>query len=119
MNCPSNRDGWAVLFGGGSIPDIKLPDQVAKIIPSLKPAENIVAESGLYCLASPHHNYLIYSETIGREITAHVSDAATNYRVHWIDAATGKMKSGDDLVATKQNRLQAKANLIWLEPATK
>ena len=41
-NCPSSRDGWAVLIGGGSLPNVKLPAELAKIIPSMQPADGIV-----------------------------------------------------------------------------
>ena len=52
MNCPSGRDGWAVLIGGGSLPNVKLPDQLAKVIPTLTPADGIVTGDGQWCLAN-------------------------------------------------------------------
>ena len=42
MNCPSGRDGWAVLMGGGSLPNVKLPDELAQVIPTLQPADGVV-----------------------------------------------------------------------------
>ena len=33
MNCPSSRDGWAVLMGGGSLPNVKLPISWRKSFP--------------------------------------------------------------------------------------
>ena len=52
MNCPSGRDGWAVLIGGGSLPNVKLPDRLAKVIPTLMPADGIVSGEGQWCLAN-------------------------------------------------------------------
>jgi hypothetical protein len=46
MHCPSGRDGWAVLFGGGSLPNVKLPDRLAKVIPSLMPTDGVISGDG-------------------------------------------------------------------------
>jgi len=115
MNCPSSRDGWAVLMSGGSLPNVKLPDQLAKIIPTLTPADGIVAGKGQYCLANSGRDYVIYTDTIGREIEAKVPDASARYRVHWIDSKSGEMQSGDGVAAPRPIRLRAKSNVLWLE----
>ena len=96
MNCPSSRDGWAVLMGGGSLPNVKLPDQLAKIIPTLTPADGIVTGKGQYCLANSDRNYIIYTNTIGGEIEVNVSNKAMRYRVHWIDSNSGEIQPGDE-----------------------
>ena len=41
-NCPSIHDGWATLIAGGSLADVKLPAELAKIIPTMRPADGIV-----------------------------------------------------------------------------
>ena len=41
-NCPSIRDGWATLIAGGSLADVKLPAELAKIIPTMRPMDGIV-----------------------------------------------------------------------------
>ena len=115
MNCPSGRDGWAVLMGGGSLPNVKLPDQLAKIIPTLTPADGIVTGKGQWCLANADRDYVIYTDTIGREIEVNVPNASTRYRVHWIDSNSGEMQSGEEVAASRPIRLRAKSNVLWLE----
>lgn len=117
MNCPSGRDGWAVLIGGGSLPNVKLPDQLAKIISTLSPANEIVTSNSQYCLANSDRDYVIYTDTIGREIEVNVPNASTRYRVHWIDSKSGEMQSDEEVVAARPIRLRAKSNVLWLERA--
>jgi hypothetical protein len=114
MNCPSGRDGWAVLIGGGSLPDAKLPDQLARVIPKLLPADGIVGSEQGWCLASATRDYVIYTEKIGQEIEVSVPNESGRYRVHWVDSETGERQAGEDVVAG-QLRLRAKANVLWLE----
>jgi hypothetical protein len=115
MNCPSGRDGWAVLIGGGSLPNVKLPDQLATIIPTLLPADGIVASEQGWCLASATRDYLIYTEKIGEEIEVTLPNDSTRYQIHWVDTESGEMRAGED-VAAGPLRLRAKTNVLWLEP---
>jgi hypothetical protein len=114
MNCPSLRDGWAVLIGGGSLPNVKLPDQLATIIPTLLPADGVITSEQEWCLANATHNYVIYTEKIGQEIEATVPKVSASYRVHWVDSESGEMQADED-VAAGPLRLRAKTNVLWLE----
>lgn len=115
MNCPSSRDGWAVLMGGGSLPNVKLPDQLAKIIPTLAPVDGIVTGKGQYCLANSDRDYVIYTDSIGGEIEVKVPVASTQYRVHWVDSNSGEMKSSEEVAESRPIRLRPKSNVLWLE----
>jgi hypothetical protein len=117
MNCPSGRDSWAVLFGGGSLPNLKLTERLAKVIPTLTPTNGIVTGNDQYCLANSDRDYLIYTDKIDREIEVTVPNASTRYRVHWIDSSSGEMQPGNEAVAPRPIRLRAKSNVLWLERA--
>jgi hypothetical protein len=38
------------------------------------------------------------------------------YRAHWVDTNKGEMQSDERIVADRPLRLQAKTNVLWLEP---
>lgn len=115
MNCPSSRDGWAVLVGGGSLPNLKLPEQLAKAIPTLRPADGIVSGDNQWCLASADRDYVIYTATVGEQIKASFPGDSSDYRVHWIDTNSGELQSADKVTADQSVRLLAKTNVLWLE----
>jgi hypothetical protein len=114
MNCPSIRDGWAVLMGGGSLPDVKLPEKLSRVIADLKPRDGFVDGDGQWCLADSDQNILVYTQSIGTDIEL-TAPRKSNWRVHWIDAASGEVESGEDVAATPQFTLRAKTNVVWLE----
>jgi hypothetical protein len=114
MNCPSNRDGWAVLIGGGSIPDVRLPIELTTMVPSLRPDDRVVDGRGQWCLADNGDNYLIYSESAGDSIRARLPRTPNGYHVHWIDAKTGKQTDGPP-IADEEINLPAKTHALWLE----
>ncbi len=117
MNCPSSRDGWAVLMGGGSLPSVTLPAELAKVVPTLTPAEGLLSNSGQWCLANEKGDYVVYSAGTGieRDIEVKVSAAARGYRVHWIDSKSGEAETGETFTAAFPIQLRAKTNVIWLE----
>ena len=88
MNCPSGRDGWAVLMGGGSLPDVKLPDKLSRIVTTLQPNDGIVDGEGQWCLADSDRNILVYTESIGKDVELTVPRGST-WHVHWVDSASG------------------------------
>jgi hypothetical protein len=97
------------------LPNVKLPDRLAKIIPTLTPADGIVVGKCQYCLANSGRDYVVYTDTIDREIEAKVPNASARYRVHWIDPKSGEMQAGDDFTGSRPIRLRAKSNVLWLE----
>jgi hypothetical protein len=115
MNCPSGRDGWAVLIGGGSLPNVKLQEQLAKVIPTLAPADGVVSGKGQWCLANKNRDYVIYTENVGQDVEVIVPKSSVGYRVHWVDSNSGEMKAGEEVAAAQPLRLRAKSNVLWLE----
>jgi len=116
MNCPSSRDAWAVLMGGGSLPTVKLPEKLLRNVSSLKPKDGIVDADACWSLADSDRNVLIYTESIGKDIEL-TTPRKSAWKVHWIDSASGEMQSGDNVEADPKIRLRAKTNVLWLERA--
>jgi hypothetical protein len=114
MNCPSGRDGWAVLIGGGSIPDVRLPDELADVVPKLRADDRIVKDPGQWCLADDGDNYFIYSDIAGGTICARLPRAPNGYRTHWIDAKTGALTDGTSLTGG-ENNIPVKSQALWIE----
>jgi hypothetical protein len=118
MNCPSGRDGWAVLMGGGSLPNVTLPNELAKIVPTLTPVESVVPREGQWCIANAKGDSVVYTAANGREIEVNVPAGPPGYRVHWVDSSSGEIQSGEKIPAASPIRLRAKTNVLWLEPVS-
>lgn len=62
MHCRAKRDGWAILMGGGSLPNVpRLSTELTTAIVNMKLDERIELNDGQWCLSSDH-GYLIYSD---------------------------------------------------------
>lgn len=114
QNCPSGQDGWAVTIGGGSLPDVKMPEQLAAIIPSLSPMDGIVSGKGQWCLGKKGGDYVIYLENVDQELDVNAPNTPTKYVAHWIDSKTGEMKP-DAAIVKDFKHIRPKANVLWLE----
>jgi hypothetical protein len=114
MHCPSGRDGWAVLIGGGSLPNVHISDELAAIIPNLLPADDVLSDDGQWCLVGEQGDYLIYAEAVGSELRLRLPDSPSDYRVRWINSTTGEQTEGGTINAGKIN-IRAKTNVLWLQ----
>lgn len=62
IHCRAKRDGWAVLMGGGSLPNTPmLPPTLSEAIVKMRPNERIKLEEGQWCLSHEDRAHLIYS----------------------------------------------------------
>ncbi len=80
MNCPSGRDGWAVLIGGGSLPDVKLPAKLSEAIPTMQPADDVVSGPRPMVPEQSNGDYFIYSENTDGKIRIALPIQAGAYR---------------------------------------
>jgi hypothetical protein len=115
LHCPSGRDGWAVIMGGGSLPDVQLPARLAELIPTLMPAVNIVSGRGRWCLSGPDGDYLIYSETTDEPVRITLSGEAELYRANWIDRQSGEIVATENIDSRTPAQLRCKSNVLWIE----
>ncbi|MBN1765273.1 MAG: hypothetical protein JW860_08460 [Sedimentisphaerales bacterium] len=86
-----SNDGWAVLMGGGSMPN--LPATTDKdllcVVPLMKPYDLPTNPEGQYALAGPRQDYLIYAES-GETVSIDLSDIQADLMVCHVDLETGK-----------------------------
>jgi hypothetical protein len=115
MNCPSGRDGWAVLIGGGSLASVRIPVELAKTIPSLRPSDGVVSGDGKWCLPAAGGDYLVDRDQVGESLVVDLPMKSARYHVHWIDAKTGADTEGDEIAVDQPLRLKAETNVLWLE----
>jgi hypothetical protein len=114
-HCPSGRDGWAVLLGGGSLPNVRLPDQLARVIPTMTLADHIVSGGRAWCLANPRGDCLVFAESLGETLHLRLRGDSPRYRAHWIDTTTNDALAENVVVAGQPYRVEAKTNVLWLE----
>ena len=101
-------------MGGGSLPNVKLPEQLAKVIPTLSPTDGIVSGKGQWCLANQGRDYVIYTENVGQEIEVKFPmtlPATAFIGLIRIQARCRMAKKS----MPRAIRLQAKTNVLWLE----
>lgn len=62
IHCRATRDGWAILMGGGSLPNTpRLSPTLSAAIVTMQPSERLKLKQGQWCLANEEREYLIYS----------------------------------------------------------
>jgi hypothetical protein len=117
QNCPSVRDGWAVLLGGGSLADVpRLPRGLEQVLPQMKPAEPRGWGPGRWMLASPRGDCLLYLASLDGPVELDLPRAAGGYEVHWIDHETGAVAVGEQLPDGGRVELQPQAKVVWISP---
>jgi hypothetical protein len=114
MHCPSSRDGWAVLIGGGSLPNLRLPDALATVIPTMAPADNIISKGHAWCLVNDRGDCLVYSD-IGDTLQLSLPIATAHYRPHWIDPETAQVTPAGGTIVGPVFRTPAISHVLWLQ----
>jgi Family of unknown function (DUF6298) len=115
-NCPSAHNGWAVLVGGGSLADVRLPDELAESVPKMQPADGIVESKDKWCLASDDGEYLIYLGSAVGRLDIRLPRATSDYRAVWIDPKSGGFISDFRTAPDELSTLSAESKLLWLSP---
>lgn len=115
QNCPSIHDGWAALIGGGSLSDVpRLPDQLSRVLPQMKPAEQPSMRPNQWMLATPEGDCLVYVDSLDAAINVKLPAAEEGYRVTWIDAKSGNVTKGDVVDGGELISLHPKASVAWI-----
>jgi hypothetical protein len=110
--------GWAVLMGGGSLPNINcLKNQsLLAAIPRMKPYDAPAQANGRYALAEPGWSYLVYAQS-GGTIKLELGDIKGTFDVRWIDPSNGSISSDGNIVAAGRSvelRPKFKPCVLWL-----
>jgi hypothetical protein len=109
QNCRSGRDGWAVLMGGGSLANVKLPMELSIALVSMRPTDGVVDDEKAWCLAGDR-DYLIYTavdEPLNLEL------AEGTYGAHWLDLQTGKVLDVEQIKGG-MTTLKPQTRALWL-----
>ncbi|MDC0936983.1 DUF6298 domain-containing protein, partial [Pirellulales bacterium] len=117
--CSSGRDGWAVLMGGGSLPNITLPPELAKAIPAMRPVNVAASQPDQWRIESDDGQMLIYSESsaMGESIRLPSPQRDASYIVRWINPESGAIVAAEEITSQGGERLMSKSNVIWITPA--
>jgi len=91
--------GWAVLMGGGSIPNIhSLSDETLLAeIPRMKPFYLPSVTDDQYVLAESGRSYLVYAVS-GEKIQLDLTEAEGTFTARWLDPRNGEVVLIDDSV---------------------
>ena len=118
IHCRAKREGWAILIGGGSMPNVPpLPDELAKVVCRTSPSENSMKlEEGQWCLAG-NGWYLIYSN---RERPSEI-DSSNLIGHEWVEVDSSTGKQLGDWVSVEQRMLPIPAgrHVVWARPCSK
>jgi hypothetical protein len=113
-NCPSTHDGWATLIAGASLADVRLPAELARLIPTMRPRDDIAIRSDTWCLGNDDGEYLLYLTTDSPDSLAlRLPIAAESYRARWISKSSWVVTL-DESVTVKS--FPAKTPILWLSP---
>ena len=115
IHCRAEREGWAILMGGGSMANVPAPTkELAKAICRMRPSrDSLKLQEYQWCLAGDG-TYLIYSN---RQSPSKI-DSASLIGHEWVevDARTGEQHG--DSVNVLQNMLTIPPgrHIIWVRP---
>jgi hypothetical protein len=108
----SGRDGWAVLIGGGSLADVRLPGELAEVLPSMEPADELIQSESAWCLADIDKNYLVYSGNPQGTLRLKISAEGKPWQATWIDGRSGQIVGAETIENPAEIRL--KSAVLWL-----
>lgn len=113
------RFGWAVLMGGGSIPDLPptTDADLLRAVASMQPFDLPGLSDSQYALAEPGRHYLIYTAD-GETISIDLSGINADFNANQIDLKTGQASVYNPLIrGGDKRRIELKETpcLIWLK----
>ena len=112
LYCRSGDDGWAVLMGGGSLPNLpQLPKALREAVVRLLPSDQLQLADDQWCLAAGDQEFLIYSA--GRNEPTVVQLPGRNYEYSSVDPKTGEVGKAKQVVGSRME-IPAKLSIIYL-----
>lgn len=119
MFCRSPNEGWAVLMGGGSLPDVRLPAGLLESIPEMHPDTTRFKGANQWCLAAPNGKLLVYFQDTSAQVEIPGGEASATYDIRWIDTKTGQVMSTETMEASLSLQFTPKTHAAWIIPATR
>jgi hypothetical protein len=112
--CRSGNEGWAVLMGGGSLANVRLPEELAARLPSMQPADGKIDRGNAWCLADSDREFLTYFEKSTGKSTVRVSDRKLKYEVRWLDLETGEIVEREEIETQRLLHLKPESCAVWI-----
>ncbi len=112
LYCRSGDDGWAVLMGGGSLPNLpQLSEVLRKAVVRLLPSDQLPLAEEQWCLAAGDEEFLIYSA--GRDEPTVVQLPRRTYQYSLVDPHTGKVSDARPVVGNRVE-IPSELSIIWI-----
>jgi hypothetical protein len=102
-------------MGGGSIPNVKLRAELARVVPTMRPMEDLVRSDEAWCLANNEGDALIFMKQPGNALEINAKNDGAHFRLHWIDGKTNDVVTEEVVAINQPLRVHPKTNLLWLE----
>lgn len=115
--CRSDTNGWAVLMGGGSLADVRLPQELRKSVSTMRPSEQ--HEQGISRLSATSGEQLVFFDSLPMRMNLRLPTASSNYQIRWIDPSTGRIVAREDFVADSEKLVMPKTAAAWIVPRPK
>ena len=114
----NNANGWAVLMGGGSIPNLPatIDKNLLAAISRMKPLNLSDEVKGQFALAEPGESYLVYTSS-GGNIQLDLTGAKGNFEARWMNPKSGTIvSSGEKVTGGKKVELVPNFSpcILWL-----
>lgn len=108
-----DRNGWAVLMAGGSLPDLHIGDK--SFLQAATTMQPVVKDAGLkqWILFNKNTGYIIYDGN-GDSLTADLVNDMGRYEVVWLNASNGDEKKGKEIKGGKSILLKKPGNGNWV-----
>jgi hypothetical protein len=114
LHCRGSRDGWAVLIGGGSLPNLPaLPGELAKAIVQFQPDDALRLAPAQWCLADGEQEFLVYSAARESPVTL-VLPKQDGYCFVLLDPATARADGRFRPVVEGQIPIGRNECVIWV-----
>ena len=113
--CRSGRDGWAVLIGGGSLAEVKLPPALAEAVIKMQPDGDLIVGGAGWCLASADGQRLVYLSGAKRPARVAVRRPGP-YRVRWLDERSGEVVADEQMTAGESIEISPRTRAVWIAP---
>ena len=111
----ADRNGWAVMMAGGSLPNVRVKDEsFLKAVAGMQPLANNTSSSQ-WMLQNENTGYVIYDPR--DEIAVNLSGKSYNYEVRWINTANGEVVEGKAVKGggnINLKKIQSGNWILWL-----
>jgi hypothetical protein len=86
--------------------------ELAVALPSMQPADGVVAGEGLWVLANGGKDYLVWSEQAGATVELNLPEGV-EFDAKWI-RPNGRADQAEGIVGAAKRRITLDGNAVWL-----